>query len=73
MLTVATTVIELIMVINPQKLSLAPIAVFSLISAAILLLQYIIIPAVITALGIAILSIFILTAVSALIMRRRLS
>lgn len=72
-LTAATAVIELIMVIKPQKLSLAPIAVLSFISAAVLLLQYIIIPAVITALGIAILSIFILTAVSALIMRRRLS
>ena len=72
-LTAATAVTELVMVIKPEKLSLTLIAVLSLISAAVLLLQYIIIPAVITALGIAILLIFILTAVSALIVRRKLS
>lgn len=72
-LTAVTAVIELVMVIKPEKLSLTPIAVLSIISAAVLLLQYIVIPTAVTALGIVILSIFILTAVSALIMRRRLS
>lgn len=71
--TAVTAIIELVMVIKPEKLSLAPITVLSFISAAILLLQYIIIPTVVTVLGIAILSIFILTAVSTLIIRRKLS
>ncbi len=73
MLTVVTAIIELVMVIKPEKLSLTPIAVLSFISAAILLLQYMIIPTVVTVLGIAILLIFILTAVSTLIIRRKLS